>query len=389
MIDLLRRFQHTESKFEALADICWYIIYIYIVSMIGWRSRLTPGCAPRIASPTWSRQSSPSMTSLVSGATPDLRRNARSPSPQPILLPASAVSSSRYSRSPSPARPLVWTQPPLTPRKGSPAGSISSRPPPGAFVWGAKIQAEAGEAQRSEDQKGKETYGNMLASIRTFQIQSDSIRVFFVFFCIRLSLRASPVFDLLHCNMVQAFCKWQGPVVAALRQPPRLQSPPPREETPSKQRPMFPAQRPPTPQIPQVAHGPRQRPEGPLVPQPQRRTNQVVTPLRRMPQDLPMQCLQAPQSPHLQSLRTVLTTPVQTPRQIQPVQPLQPVSFTPVQSHRQMPVAQPVPMCFPFVSLEYHCQHFSFILQCHFIHFSIFSFFGISTGFLWVSSVIF
>lgn len=133
-------------------DICWYI-----VSMIGWRSHLTPGCAPRIASPTWSRQSSPSMTSLVSGATPDLRRNARSPSPQPILLPASAVSSSRYSRSPSPARPLVWTQPPLTPRKGSPAGSISSGPPPGAFVWGAKIQAEAGEAQRSEDQKGKET----------------------------------------------------------------------------------------------------------------------------------------------------------------------------------------------------------------------------------------
>eukprot|EP00434_Breviolum_minutum_P035821 symbB.v1.2.031722.t1/scaffold3703.1/size65852/1 len=241
-----------------------------------------PGCAPRIASPTWSRQSSPSMTSLVSGATPDLRRNARSPSPQPILLPASAVSSSRYSRSPSPARPLVWTQPPLTPRKGSPAGSISSGPPPGAFVWGAKIQAE-------------------------------------------------------------------GPVVAALRQPPRLQSPPPREETPSKQRPMFPAQRPPTPQIPQVAHGPRQRPEGPLVPQPQRRTNQVVTPLRRMPQVLPMQCLQAPQSPHLQSLRTVLATPAQTPRQIQPVQPLQPVSFTPVQSHRQMPLAQPVPMCFPFV----------------------------------------
>lgn len=31
MIDLLRRFQHTESKFEALADICWYIIYIYIL----------------------------------------------------------------------------------------------------------------------------------------------------------------------------------------------------------------------------------------------------------------------------------------------------------------------------------------------------------------------
>ena len=121
--------------------------------MIGSRSRLTPGCAPRIASPTWSRQSSPSMTSLVSGATPDLRRNARSPSPQPILLPAASTGSrSRYSRSPSPARPFVWTQPPLTPRKGSPAGSISAGPP-GAFVWGAKIQAEAGGAQRSEDQR--------------------------------------------------------------------------------------------------------------------------------------------------------------------------------------------------------------------------------------------
>lgn len=171
--------------------------------MIGWRSRLTPGCAPRIASPTWSRQSSPSMTSLVSGATPDLRRNARSPSPQPILLPASAVSSSRYSRSPSPARPLVWTQPPLTPRKGSPAGSISSGPPPGAFVWGAKIQAEAGEAQRSEDQKGKETYGNMLASIRTFQIQSDSIRVFFAFFA-SISL-CVPLLFLTCC--IATWCK--------------------------------------------------------------------------------------------------------------------------------------------------------------------------------------
>ncbi len=188
----------------------------------------------------------------------------------------------------------------------------------------------------------------LLVTSSIYEHFSDSVRFynsfFAFFFCICLCLRAVPVFDLLHCNVVQTSCKWQGPAVAALWQPPRLQSPPPREETPSKQRPMFPAQRPPTPQVPQVAHGPRQRPEGPLVPQPQRRTNQVVTPLRRMPaQVLPMQCqLQAPQSPHLQSLRTVLTTPVQTPRQIQPS------FFTPMQSHRQMPVAQPVPMCFPF-----------------------------------------
>ena len=211
----------------------------------------------------------------------------------------------------------------------------------------------------------------LVASMSTFQIQSDYrfYNSFFAFFfCICLCMRAVPVFDLLHCNVVQTSCKWQGPAVAALWQPPRLQSPPPREETPSKQRPMFPAQRPPTPQVPQVAHGPRQRPEGPLVPQPQRRTNQVVTPLRRMPaQVLPMQCQlqapQSPQSPHLQSLRTVLTTPtptpVQTPRQIQPS------SFTPMQYHRQMPVAQPVPMCFGFAMSLANFETSSWVNQTH------------------------
>ena len=128
------------------------------------------GIAPRMPSPAWSRSNSPGLTPL----TPDRQGSPRVPHVLAFRATSPPRDTSPPPQSPvsSVSRPLIWQAPqpqarqglqgpgpqgaqgqstrPCTPRNVSPAGSVSaSGPPAGGFVWGAKLQPQAGSGGRT------------------------------------------------------------------------------------------------------------------------------------------------------------------------------------------------------------------------------------------------
>ncbi|CAL1135898.1 unnamed protein product [Cladocopium goreaui] len=304
---------------------------------------LIQGIAPRMPSPAWSRSNSPGLTPL----TPDRQGSPR----VPHVLAFRATSPPRDTSPPpqSPvsnvSRPLIWQAPQPQARQG---------------LQGPGPQGAQGQSTRPCTPRNVSPAGFVSAS-------------------------GPPAGGFVWGAKLQP--------QAASWQPPRLQSPPRRAETPASQRPLQaqpmqatpqanpsnqstngqhdpsdpsgpsgpPAPGPPGPPgrpgspglhgvvpvvpLPGAVPGPPEGPEGPRVPKPA--NQRVLTPLRMPVQSLPM----PPSTPVLKSLRAVLQTPiksagtpVQTPRQTTPFTPFSlstPFSI-PTATTATIPTMQPI-----------------------------------------------